>query len=111
MPGRSRSIHLFRDIAEERTPSLSSSPSDPSTIQCYICGKVQDYLLHPDELQLQKFPKDELILCNYCHRPICVEHISTNDVPKLQEIRIQHFCVNCGETLAKDSKGNKGVES
>lgn len=72
----------------------------PLVIACYICGR-EERLLHPDELRMKRSSAKGCILCNYCHQPVCLDHISPLKIHKLLRIRPQHFCIRCGESLAK----------
>lgn len=73
---------------------------------CYICGKVGEKLLHPDALTINRSIEDGCILCNYCHRPVCLQHISSYKIKRLLRIRPQLFCMNCVEILMKSSSGH-----
>jgi hypothetical protein len=80
---------------------MSIEVSDKTLIvSCYICGKKSERLLHPDELRTGPFTEG-CILCNYCHRPVCLAHLSPEKIKRLLRIRPQHFCVRCGEDLIK----------
>lgn len=74
----------------------------PLVIACYICGKQGERLLHPDELEIKRASARGCILCNYCHRPVCLDHLSPLKIHKLLRIRPQHFCIPCAESLAKE---------
>jgi hypothetical protein len=76
--------------------------NEPS-VACYICGK-EGRLLHPDELEIHPTVKSGFILCNYCHQPICLEHISKLRIEKLNRIRPQRFCTRCAETLTQEKR-------
>lgn len=80
----------------------TQNQTGPLTIACYLCGRKEERLLHPDELAIHPSSAKGCILCNYCHRPVCLDHISPLKIHKLLRIRPQHFCITCADTLAKE---------